>query len=109
MKTISTIICFLLLLISANAATAQKEVALPDTAAGKQFKEWLRVFDGGNDQTFKRFISDHYSKSLLTENDADYRADRAARTYLDTQGFRIRDVEKSASQRDRRAGPGATY
>ena len=96
MKTIiSFLSCFLLLLIVAGPTTAQTEVDLPNTAAGKQLKEWLRVFDSGDDAAFKRFISDHYSKSLLSENDADYRADRAARTYLDTQGFRLRDVEKS--------------
>ena len=85
----------MLLSISATTASAQNEVALPNTAAGKQFKEWLRVFDSGNDATFKRFISANYSKALLTENDADYRADRQGRTYLDTQGFKIRDIEKS--------------
>lgn len=95
MKIISTFVCFLLLLISAGAARAQNEMALPDTPPGRQFKEWLRVFDSGNDQTFKQFISAHYSKALLTENDADYRADRAGRTYIDTQGFKIRDIEKS--------------
>src|SRR6185436_4108423 len=79
MKIISIFICCLLLLISASAATAQNEIALPNTAAGKQLKEWLRVFDSGNDQTFKKFIIDNYSKALLTENDADYRADRQAR------------------------------
>jgi CubicO group peptidase (beta-lactamase class C family) len=95
MKIISILTCCLFFFVSVSAATAQNEVVLPNTAAGAQLKEWLRVFDSGDDAVFKRFISDHYSKSLLSENDADYRADRQARTYLDTRGFTIREIEKS--------------
>ncbi|HKP39244.1 MAG TPA: serine hydrolase domain-containing protein [Pyrinomonadaceae bacterium] len=95
---VSTLICFLLLAISSGPIKAQTEVALPNTAAGNQLKEWLRVFDSADDQVFKRYIISHYSKSQLAENDADYRADRQARTYLDTRGFGIRDIEKSTEQ-----------
>jgi CubicO group peptidase (beta-lactamase class C family) len=95
---ISVLIFSFLFALSAASAQGQIEVALPDTAAGRQLKEWLRVFDSGNDATFKQFISGHYSKTLLAENDADYRADRQARTYLDTRGFKIRAIEKSTEQ-----------
>jgi CubicO group peptidase (beta-lactamase class C family) len=86
-----------LLFIPANCLSAQttSSPVIPDTPAGKQLKEWLRVFASGDDAAFMRFISKHYSKTLLAENDAAYRADRAARTYLDTRGFEIRDIEKS--------------
>jgi CubicO group peptidase (beta-lactamase class C family) len=90
------VICLLFLLIFAGAAPAQTEVALPDTNAGKQLKEWLRTFESGDDQIFKQFILKHYSAALLKENDADYRADRQARTYLDTRGFWMRHIEKSS-------------
>src|SRR3954469_22317062 len=90
------IICLLLSLSFAVATRAQAEVTVPDTSAGRQLREWLRALDTGNDQTYKQFISSHYGQSLLTENDADYRADRQARIYLDTQGFSLRDIEKSS-------------
>jgi CubicO group peptidase (beta-lactamase class C family) len=93
---VTILICLLLIFISPRPATAQTEVSLPDTPAGQQLKAWLRVFDSGNDQTFKQFIINQYGKALLTENDADYRADRQARTYLDTRGFLLRYIEKSS-------------
>lgn len=98
--TLVAILCFCLGPLSPNSAAAQtrSSAGIPDTPAGKQLKAWLNVFDTGNDGSFKRFISDNYSKSLLTQNDADYRADRAARNYLDTQGFELRDVEKNADE-----------
>jgi CubicO group peptidase (beta-lactamase class C family) len=85
------------LIIPAGSLTAQTKTAavIPDTPAGLQLKEWLRVFASGDDAAFKLFVSEHYSKALLAENDATYRADRAARTYLDTRGFNLRDIEKS--------------
>ena len=93
---VTILICLLLIFISPRPALAQTEVVLPDTPAGQQLKAWLRVFDSGNDQTFKQFIINQYGKALLTENDADYRADRQARTYLDTRGFLLRHIEKSS-------------
>lgn len=96
MKLIFVII--LSLLIPADSLTAQTKpntAVVPDTPAGKQLKAWLSVFAGGDDAAFMRFIAEHYSKTLLAENDAAYRADRTARTYLDTRGFNIRELEKS--------------
>jgi len=93
-----TILLTLTLFFSAiGPAQSQTTLVLPDTPAGTQMKEWLRVFSTGNDAEYERFIGEHYSKSLLAENDAAYRADRQARTFVDTQGFDIRDVEKSTA------------
>ncbi|HKP48191.1 MAG TPA: serine hydrolase domain-containing protein [Pyrinomonadaceae bacterium] len=83
------------LLICAASAFAQKSVALPATPAGNQLNAWLEMFAAGDDAQFQRFIEQHFNKTLLAENDAAYRADRAARTFLDTRGFIIRDIEKS--------------
>jgi len=95
MKIFAVIIFSLLITaVSVNAQT-KPTVVIPDTPAGIQLKSWLRVFAAGDDQAFQRFISEHYSKALLAENDSAYRADRAARTYLDTRGFNLRDIEKS--------------
>ncbi len=88
----------ILLLLTAPSSPAQTNPVIPDTPAGTQLKGWLRVFASGNDAAFKQFISEHYTKALLAENDAVYRADRQARTYLDTRGFDIRDIEKSSNE-----------
>ncbi|MEP6742321.1 MAG: serine hydrolase domain-containing protein [bacterium] len=95
MKAIFLIILLLLLPVS---LIAQTKPVIPDTPAGTQLKAWLRVFSTGDDAAFMKFISEHYSKALLAENDAAYRADRQARTYLDTRGFDIRDIEKTSNE-----------
>lgn len=95
MRTIPVIIFSLLIPLGSLTAQTKSTSVIPDTPAGQQLKAWLRVFSSGDDAAFMRFISEHYSKALLTENDAAYRADRAARTYLDTRGFNTRDIERS--------------
>jgi CubicO group peptidase (beta-lactamase class C family) len=98
--TIITVTLFCLLFVPANSLIAQSKqtAAIPDTPAGKQLTEWLRVFAGGNQGAFERFIAEHYSKTLLTEDAAVDRADRQARTYLDARNFEIRRIEKSTDQ-----------
>jgi len=90
---------FLLLLADPSFAHSSPQSkptsTLPETVAGKQLKAWLSVFGSGNQETFIRFISEHYSKALLAEMAPVDRADRQARTYLDTRGFIIREVEKT--------------
>ncbi|HEY5884255.1 MAG TPA: serine hydrolase domain-containing protein [Pyrinomonadaceae bacterium] len=77
---------------------AQSRIEIPDTAAGKQLQQWLKVFTAGDDVAYQRFISEHYTASQLKEFDAAYRADRQARIFLDTRGFEIRDIEQSSEQ-----------
>jgi CubicO group peptidase (beta-lactamase class C family) len=83
-----------------NSAIAQSNrgAVLPDTPAGKQLADWLRVFASGNQDDFVRFIGERYSKSLLEQDTAINLADRQARTYLDTRGFEVRRIEKSSAQ-----------
>jgi CubicO group peptidase (beta-lactamase class C family) len=98
MKNILVIIvCVVSLLVPVGSLNAQGPgLVIPDTRAGKQLKEWLQVFGSGDQEAFAHFVSEHFSKSLLAESNAIDRADRLARTYLDTRGFDIRDMEKSA-------------
>lgn len=80
-----------------NLVTAQsnQNATLPDTTAGKQLADWLRVFASGNQDDFVRFIAEHYTKSLLEQDTAIDRAGRQAIAYLDARGFDIRSIEKS--------------
>lgn len=93
--------CAVLLLLAADSSAAQSSAqskptaSIPDTVAGKQLKTWLLVFEKGDQEAFARFVGEHYSKTLLAEMAPVDRADRHARTYLDTRGFIIREVEKS--------------
>jgi CubicO group peptidase (beta-lactamase class C family) len=90
--------CLLFLLTQSAAAQLRQGVVLPDTAAGKQLAEWLRVFAGGNQDAFTRFIAEHYSQTLLEQDKANDRADRQARIYLDALSFDTRSIEKSTPQ-----------
>jgi hypothetical protein len=89
--TISTITLLCLLLTSISSLTAQTkpDTVIPDTPAGKQLKDWLRVFAGGNQDQFVRFIAGHYSKSLLDQDTAIDRAGAQARTYLDSRTLKF--------------------
>jgi CubicO group peptidase (beta-lactamase class C family) len=98
--TISTITLLYLLLTANSSLTAQtkRDAPIPDTPAGKQLKDWLRVFAGGNQDEFVRFIAAHYSKSLLDQDTAIDRAGAQARAYLDARRFEVRSIEKSTTQ-----------
>ncbi len=89
-----------LLFVSVNSLNAQSKsaVQIPDTPAGIQLTDLLRVFAGGNQNDFSRFIAGRFSESLLKESSADDRANRLARTYLDARSFNVRRIEKSAPQ-----------
>ncbi len=91
-------LCLLFLLVPCVSAQARRDIVIPDTAAGNQLKAWLRVFAGGNQGDFERFIAANYSKSLLSENTARDRADRHARTYLDARDFHLHKMEKTTEE-----------
>ena len=89
-------IFFLILTVSVLAQPKQ-DFGIPQTPAGKHLSDWLRIFARGNQEEFSGFIADRYSAALLKDDTAHDRADRQARSYLDTRGHNIRTVEKSAS------------
>ncbi len=97
-------LCSILLLcllgnpVSLSLAQSKQEgkaPSIPNTPAGRQLNAWLQVFAIGNQDAYIRFIDEHFSKTLLTETTAVNRADRQARTYLDTRGFELREIENS--------------
>ena len=93
-----SLLCFLFVSFDSAAGQPKRKSVLPDTPAGKQLSEWLRVFPGGNQKEFTRFIAERYTKALLDQDKAHDRADRQGRLYLDARGFDVRSVEKSAPQ-----------
>lgn len=100
--TAITLFCLLSIpfgpLAAKQSSQSQPNVAIPDTPAGKQLKDWLQVFVTGNQQAYERFIAERYSKALLAEDKPVDRADRQARTYLDARNFEIRRIEKSSAR-----------
>ncbi len=98
--TISTIILLCLLFVPIHSLTAQSKpnTVIPETPAGKQLTDWLRVFAGGNQNEFTRFIDERYGKPLLEQDKAIDRADRQARIYLDARSFGVRSIEKFMPQ-----------
>lgn len=95
---IITWFCLLSISVNSPAAQSKQTAAIPDTPAGKQLADWLRVFASGNQDNFTRFIAERYSKSLLDQDTAPDRADRQARVYLDARSFDVRRIEKSTPQ-----------
>src|SRR5262245_32117499 len=94
---VGLIIFSCLLFVSVDLLTAQSKDGsqLPDSPAAKQLNDWLRVFAGGDQTEYTRFIADRYSAALLAEDKAYDRADRQARTYMDTRRFDVRRIERS--------------
>ena len=86
---------FLVLIISPATLVAQPTI--PQTPAGKHLADWLPVFERGSQDEFRSFIADRYSAELLKEDTAHDRADRQARSWLDTRGHRVRTIEKSTA------------
>ena len=90
--------CLLVLPIEFLAAQTKHEGSLPDTPAAKQLNDWLRVFAGGDQNEYTRFIADRYTATLLAEDKAHDRADHQARVYMDARRFDIRRIERSTPQ-----------
>jgi len=95
---IITLLCLLFIQVSFITAQSKQNAVIPDTPAGKQLTDWLRVFASGNQDEFTRFIAGRYGKSLIEQDTAVDRADRQARVYLDARSFGVRSIEKSTPQ-----------
>lgn len=90
-----TLLCLLSIPVDSLAARPKQDALIPDTPAGKQLKDWLRVFARGDQSGFVSFIAERYSKALIEQDKAVDRADRQARVYTDARGFDVRRVEQS--------------
>lgn len=95
---IVTVFCLLFIPINSLIAQSKQVAVIPDTPAGEQLKDWLRIFASGDQDAFTRFIAERYSKSLIERETAHDRADRQARVYLDARAFDTRNVEKSTPE-----------
>jgi CubicO group peptidase (beta-lactamase class C family) len=95
---ITILLCLLFIPVASLTARSKPDELIPDTPAGTQLKDWLRVFANGKQDDFVRFIGEHYSKSLLDQDTAIDHAVREARTYLDARSFEVRSIEKSTAQ-----------
>jgi len=79
--------------ISKNSET--KSLTLPNTPAGQQMSEWLRVFNTEDTETTRRFALEHYLEAALKEHSVEERIARNTGLFKRTQGLNLRRVEKS--------------
>lgn len=94
--TFTLLCCFIICSPAVNGTEKDPYAQVPNTPAGSQLVDWLRVFAGGEEENFLRFIETRYSKKLLAETNAVDRTDRQVRTYLDARSFEIRSIEDSS-------------
>lgn len=99
MKRALTII--LLSIISLASAIGQgaqkpetKNLTLPDTPAGRQMAQWLQVFNTGDVNNLRRFISENIPQSALEKISVNDRVAKDGGLYVRTQGLDLRRVEK---------------
>jgi CubicO group peptidase (beta-lactamase class C family) len=59
--------------------------------------EWLRIFNTGNTNNLRHFISENYPQSALERVSVNDRAAKDAGLYVRTQGLDLRRIEKSES------------
>ncbi len=79
-------------------AQGNQKLIIPDTPAGRQFADWLRIFNDGNVNRMRSFISERFAKAALEESSAVERATGQAMNYYDTRGYTLRRVEQSTNQ-----------
>ncbi len=94
-----TYISFCVFLFSSatlHAVKTEPRVEIPDTPAGKQLAEWLKIFASADEPAFTKFIETHYTQKQLKETNAVDRTDRQVRTYMDVRNFEIRSIEASS-------------
>jgi CubicO group peptidase (beta-lactamase class C family) len=82
--------------VSIYAQSAQDPLST-NTPAGQQMAEWLRIFNTGNTNNLRHFISEHFPQSALERVSVDDRAAKDAGLYVRTQGLYLRRIEKSES------------
>lgn len=95
---IITSCCLLLAPLDCLSKQPRRDALITNTPAGRQLRDWLRVFAGGDQDGFARFIAERYGAAPLEQDKAVDRADRQARVYLDARGFEVRRVEKSSDR-----------
>jgi hypothetical protein len=73
---------------SSTAAPANKEVKLPDTAAGKTFAAFLKAFNSGDLETMKTFHTEHAGDPENAQKDMEF--------YQQSGGITVLSIGKSS-------------
>lgn len=76
-----------------------KEVAIPDSPAGRRFSEWLSTFNTGDIKLISDFTASHFAKSALAQTPANDRAIQDSLIFKENQGFELRRVDDSTDYR----------
>ena len=71
----------------AAVANENRAVTLPPTPAGRQFAEWLRVFNGGDTNATRSFISKHFAEPALKRIPTEARVNMDTVLYNTTRGL----------------------
>src|SRR5436305_5417704 len=80
----------------ARAQTAAKAPSVPDTPAGRRLSEWLRLYNAGDFDAMRAFITASYARPLLEQAPAELRANYNIIASHASGGLKIVAVEKSS-------------
>ena len=79
-----------------KSAASTPSQALPDTVAGRQLAEYLRVFNLGDREVYRRFVAENFSKSALAQRGVEERVMRWESFYNSARGLKLEGIEQSA-------------
>jgi len=81
---------------SKSPETSQAVVSLPDSPAGKQFSAWISVFNKGDHDALRSFVSTQFAPPPSGTLPVDSITDRQWGLYRAAKGFEVRKVAPSS-------------
>lgn len=84
---------------AARRQSEAKEIAVPDSPAGRQFSEWLKTFNTGDAKLIGNFIATHFAESALAQIPANDRAVKDSLIFKENEGLELKRVESSTDYR----------
>lgn len=83
-------------LLCLGAAKRKKQVAtVPETPAGRQLAGFLRAYNTGEPDTLRKFIAEHFDKTVLEKRSADERASTGIATFKITRQLNLHSIGRS--------------
>lgn len=91
------ILALLLSVATAGSNGNAQTATAPERDGGTELERLLRLFETGDQGAYERFIGSNFDSEALAATDAAERADRLARLFVDSGGFRITGPGRSVA------------